>query len=332
MKNIFVTAEIPQKSLKILQDKYQVDIFSEQRQMSQEELYSALSKKRYDALICTYLDRITKPLLETVGQHLSTIGTLSKGTNHIDRVTSQQKGIEVLNVDGVTTDAVADYVVCLVLLGIRRLDKYLNPAKNHQQQWYFMGNLEGTTLSESTIGIFGMGKIGTEVCRRISAFKAKVCYCSRTQKLDIERETSAVFCHFNELLSRSDVLIVCCDLNPSTINLFNKDSFQKMKAGSIFINISRGEVCNHEDLNFALQTNKLRFSLLDVTHPEPLPENHPLRDRQNCLIFPHIGTNTLVSREKLCDNLIWQIDRDLLHKRELPVQIEMLQNIKSQLD
>ncbi len=309
MKEIFITAEIPEKSLRMLEEKYRVDVFYDQRPMTKEEVYLALMNKRYDCLICTYLDQITEPLLEAAGKQLSIVATLSTGTDHIDKLSCQQKGIRVLNVDGVTTDAIADYVFCLTLLGLRRLDKYLTTPNGFQQQWYYMGNLEGSTLSELTVGIFGMGKIGMEVCRRISACKGRVYYCSRSRKLVIERETSAVFCNFDDLLSQSDILIVCCDLNPSTMNIFNRNSFKKMKDGAIFINVSRGGVCNHYDLNSALLANKLGFSLLDTTEPEPLPEEHPLRENKNCLIFPHIATNTLDGRESICHSLIEQIDR-----------------------
>ncbi|MEA5580025.1 NAD(P)-dependent oxidoreductase [Nodularia harveyana UHCC-0300] len=307
MFKILSTAIIPKECLKSLPEEFSVDIFREKRPMDYAEILEKVSTKSYDAILCTYRDRIDGSLIKAAaGSRLNIIATMSTGTDHIDLSECQKHGIEVYNVPNITTNAVADYGVALLLLGVRRLDQSLQQEPD-QEPWYYMWNLSGSSLSKMTIGIVGLGNIGTAIAQRLTGFGSKLIYYSRHRKQNIEQEYGIEFRPFGELLQESDAVIASCSLNAKTRNLFSLDTFTKMKSSSIFINIARGGICNQDDLYQALNSQEISMALLDVTNPEPLPPSHPLHQLENCLIFPHIATNVKNSRIDICNLALQKI-------------------------
>lgn len=164
----------------------------------------------------------------------------------------------------------------------------------------------GNGIKGSTIGVYGFGRIGQEVANRIKPFKpARLIYNSRTEKAN---DIGAEFVGFEELVQKSDILIVCCALTAETKELFSKQVFEQMKTNSIFINTSRGGVVNQKDLCEALKNRTIQSAGLDVTTPEPLPLDDPLLSLDNVVILPHIGsadidTRTEMSRITACNIL-----------------------------
>lgn len=331
MFRIFSTALIPPESLKTIPKEFSVDIFPKKRPMEYAELYEKVASSQYDGLLCTYRDRIDAALLKSARKRLKVIATMSSGTDRIDLAQCQNYRIEVHNVPNATTNAVADYGIALLLLGVRRLDldlqhqwdkpngqgvspdrrlticEAVSPLGTTGDPWYYLGNLKGFSLSQLTIGIVGLGNIGTAIARRLTRFGSRITYYSPQRKRDVEQKYGVQFVSFERLLVDADAIIVCCSLNSDTQNLFALDTFEKMKPSSIFINIARGEVCNQNDLYRALASQTIGMALLDVTNPEPFPLAHPLNQLENCLIFPHIATNVRDSRIDLCNLALQKI-------------------------
>ena len=311
MKKIFITADVPERILKNLSKDFHVDVFSESRPMSEQELIRCLECERYDAVVCTFKDKINQRLLDAAGDRLKVIATLSAGMDHIDERACRKAGVEVRNVPAATTDAVADYALALLLIGIRRLDNHIQDELpvGETESWHFMGNLQGRALSDLKVGIVGMGKIGTEIGRRLNGFGTAINYFSRTRKLHVEQLFRAGYVEFDELLATSDAIILSCALTDETYHLFNQAAFSKLKRNTILVNVARGEVCDHDALVTALSSGQLAMLLTDTTEPEPLPEEHLLWQMPNCLIFPHIATNTVDSRENLCRFAVTEVQR-----------------------
>ena len=301
---------IPQESLKTVSKNFSMDIFSEKRPMTYTELYEKVSCRQYDAILCTYRDQIDSALVQAAGDRLKVVSTMSTGTDHIDRMGCQKHSVTVHNVPGVTTDAVADYGIALLLLGTRRLDQNLK-RKQYQETWYYIWNLHGFSLSQMTIGIVGLGRIGAAITQRLKGFNSRILYYSPRRKLDIEQNYEVQFAPLEKLLLESDAVLACCGLNHQTRHLFSSDKFSKMKSSSIFINLARGGICNHDDLYQALSSGQISVALLDVTEPEPLPISHPLHELENCIILPHIATNVLDSRVAICDLALEGIYKEL---------------------
>ena len=152
-------------------------------------------------------------------------------------------------------------------------------------------------LAGSTVGIVGMGRIGQGVAKRLLPFGVtKVLYSGRTQKPEVDY---ADFVSFDDLLERSDFVVVVCALTLETRDLFSFDAFAKMKKSAVFVNISRGEVVDQAALLDALYTNKIAAAGLDVMTPEPIPTNHELLKLDNCVVLPHIGSAEEVTRREM---------------------------------
>ena len=273
-------------------------IFPEKRPITRQELEKQLTTQEYDAIICTYRDEIDQDLLAIAGTRLRIISTLSTGTNHIDKKACAAAGIKVYNVPNLTTDAVADYMMGLVLMGTRRLDKQLEQTAS-TSPWYYMWNLEGSALSQLSVGIIGMGNIGAALTKRLAAFGAKIYYYSPNRKIALEQQYGITYGTMESLLPKVDMVIPCCALNPSTTHLFSTKEFALMKDSATFINASRGGICDQDALARTLEQQQMKLAILDVTSPEPLPMSHALRKLDNCIIFQHIATNTKNSRKDI---------------------------------
>ena len=149
----------------------------------------------------------------------------------------------------------------------------------------------GTELTSRTLGILGFGNVGFGVARRMKPFGLKKIIYSDINPTAVADEMGLEYVDFQTLIKDSDFLVICCSLNGATSGLFNKDVFKKMKSSAILVNTSRGQIVNTEDLTEALRTGEIESVGLDVTHPEPLPADHPLVKMDNCVILPHLGTN-----------------------------------------
>lgn len=159
----------------------------------------------------------------------------------------------------------------------------------------------GVEMKKRTLGIMGLGRIGYGVAKRMKPFGVDRIIYHDVQKLSFASDFGGEFVDFEDLVKESDILCICCNLNPQTKHLFNKDAFQKMKKSAILINSGRGGVVNHDDLFEALKSNQIAAAGLDVTEPEPLPVDHPLLTLNNCVILPHMGSNTWESRNLMAE-------------------------------
>ena len=174
------------------------------------------------------------------------------------------------------------------------------------------------------MGIVGFGRIGQAVARRLVPFGvSRVVYSGRTAHPEAAKAIGgADHVPFDTLLAESDFVIVCCALTAETQELFNKQTFTKMKPSAILVNTSRGGVVDQEALYEALTKRQILAAGLDVTTPEPLPTNHPLLTLDNCLVLPHIGSATNQARSlmaQLAANNILAV----LDKKPMPAQLKV---------
>lgn len=248
-------------------------------------------------LFCSLVDKIDKEVLDKAGPQLKVISTISVGYEHIDIEECKRRKIRIGYTPDVLTDATAELTVALVLATNRRLFEANKQVYNGGWKSWAPSWMCGNGIKESTIGVYGFGRIGKEVANRIKPFKpARLIYSSRTKKAN---DIGAEFVGFEELVKESDILIVCCALTADTKELFNKTVFKKMKTNSIFINTARGGVVNQKDLYEALKNKTIQSAGLDVTTPEPLPLDDPLLTLDNIVILPHIGSADIHTRAEM---------------------------------
>uniref|UniRef100_A0A7E4UN45 Glyoxylate reductase/hydroxypyruvate reductase n=1 Tax=Panagrellus redivivus TaxID=6233 RepID=A0A7E4UN45_PANRE len=260
--------------------------------------------KDADAILCLLRDKIDKELLDNAPK-LKVVSTLSVGYEHIDLDECRKRGIRVGNTPDVLTATTAELGATLTLTAARRIVEAADTARNGGWNIWTPYWLCGRGINGATVGIYGLGRIGEGVAKRLKGFEPKrIIYTNRKPKENSEYE----FVQLDELLKQSDFLIVT--VNAATIEqqFFNLEKFKKMKPTAVFVNISRGCVVNQDDLYTALKEGIIGAAGLDVTVPEPLPTDNPLFSLKNCVILPHIGSATMETRDAMVnlseDNLI----------------------------
>jgi glyoxylate reductase len=144
-----------------------------------------------------------------------------------------------------------------------------------------------------------MGRIGFEMAKRSTGFDMDILYYDVNRREDLEKDLKMTHVGMDELLSQSDFVSIHVDLNPSTKHMFSTEQFKKMKSSSVIINAARGPVIDHTALYEALKNKEIAGAGLDVTDPEPIPNNHPLLTLDNCIIVPHIASATVETRRAM---------------------------------
>ncbi|KAG1048527.1 hypothetical protein G6F43_009088 [Rhizopus delemar] len=257
--------------------------------------------KGAEGLICMMSDRIDKEVFEAAGSNLKVVTTMSVGYDHIDIESAKESNVQVGHTPNVLTDATADLAVLLVLAAARRMKEGQHAAEIGEWRDWRPEWLCGYQLTNKTLGVAGMGRIGQAITRRLKAFGIdRVLYWGRKEKAELKESLNAEFVPFDQLVSQSDFVVACCALTPETKELFDYETFKKMKK-TIFTNVARGAVVEQEGLVRVLKENLIAGAGLDVTTPEPLPTDHELFKLSNCVILPHIGSATFETRETMGD-------------------------------
>ncbi|KAK7929425.1 hypothetical protein WMY93_005820 [Mugilogobius chulae] len=301
LQRVYVTRQIPPDGLKILRESGQVQFElwdSDDVPIPRTELVQKV--KGVDGLLCVLTEKIDAELLDAAGPNLKILSTMSVGFDHLNLEELKKRGIRVGYTPDVLTDAVAELTVALLLATSRKLIEATHEAKTGGWGTWRTLWLCGYELANSTVGIFGLGRIGVAIAERLAPFKVKrFIYTDVVPRPELASQINAEFVSTDELAKQSDFLAVCCALTPETKEICNKDLFSKMKNTSIFINTSRGGVVNQEDLYEALSTGQIAAAGLDVTVPEPLPTSHPLFTLKNCVILPHIASASYSTRNAM---------------------------------
>lgn len=229
------------------------------------------------------------------------ISNYGVGVDHIALTAAAARGIPVGNTPGILDGATADMGFALLLAAARRLVEGDRYARSPRFTAYDPGYLLGREVHHSTLGIVGLGRIGREVARRARAFDMTVLYCNRHRRPEVEAELGAVHVSFDELLSRSDFVMLCCPLTEETTRLIDARALSRMKPTATLINLARGAVVDTGELTAALERGQIASAAVDVTDPEPLPRDHRLLSLENVVIAPHLGSATVETRRRMAE-------------------------------
>ncbi|RXM36408.1 Glyoxylate reductase/hydroxypyruvate reductase [Acipenser ruthenus] len=196
-----------------------------------------------DGLLCVLTEKIDAELLNVAGPNLKVVSTMSVGYDHLSRDELKKRGIRVGYTPDVLTDSVAELTVALLLATSRRLIEAVNEAKNGGWGTWRTMWLCGYELSQSTVGILGLGRIGVAIAKRLKPFGVKrFIYTDVAPRPELAAQIQAEYVSLDELAKVSDFLAVCCALTPETQGICNSALFNKMKKTSIFINTSSFDV------------------------------------------------------------------------------------------
>jgi glyoxylate reductase len=249
---------------------------------------------------------------------LKVISNYGVGVDHINLEDATARGIPVGNTPDVLEAATADLGFALLMASARRIvagDRYAHSAEFLR---YDPGYMLGREVHGKTLGIIGMGRIGQQVARRAIGFDMNVLYHNRRRREDVERAfaPSISFAEKDDLLARSDYVMLCVPLTHETRGCIGSSELSRMKPDATLINIARGAVVDTESLTKALAQNRIAAAALDVTEPEPLPRNHALLTMPNVIITPHIGSATVETRRRMAER---SVDNLLAGLRGVPL-------------
>ena len=303
MPKIFVTRKIPEAGIKKLVDaKYDVDINPEDKVLSKDELIAFLKKGNYDGVLCLLTDKIDKDVFEAAGSQCKIFANMAVGFDNVDVSAAKEKKVMITNTPGVLTDTVAEHTFALLLAIAHRIsegERFARAGKYHG--WEPM-MLLGTDVSKKTLGIIGLGRIGSRVAHHAAkGFEMKVLYYDVKRNEEFEKESGAVFCPtVDEVLKNADFVSVHVPLMPATKHLINAESFKAMKKTAYLINTSRGPIVDEKALAEALKSKTIKGAAIDVFENEPAIEPG-LINLENIIMTPHLASATEETRNKMAE-------------------------------
>jgi glyoxylate reductase len=296
-KRILITEPIMQAVIDKLSARFDVTVGRRGYYNKKENLLNEL--RDYDAVLCMLSNPLDREVIESAGR-LRIIANNAVGYNNIDVDAAREAGIFVANTPDVLTDATADGTFALLLAVARRIPEAERALRRGEFDGWNPTGFLGMELRGKTLGIIGMGRIGTGVARRALAFGMKIAYHNRSRADDaLEKELGAAYIDsVPELCRQSDIISLHCPLTAGTKHLINGEILTLMKKTAILINASRGPVVDEAALAAALKSGTIAGAGLDVYEHEP--EVHPdLPALENCVLLPHITSATHETREAM---------------------------------
>jgi lactate dehydrogenase-like 2-hydroxyacid dehydrogenase len=297
---------LPEVVEKRLSELFKVTLREDDTPMTRAELGEAM--KTADILVPTVTDEIDAALLAQAGDPLKLIANYGAGVDHIDVTTARQRGILVSNTPGVLTDDTADMTMALILAVTRRMSEGMAQMQSGDWKGWAPTALLGGRVSGRRLGILGMGRIGQAVARRAAAFGMQVHYHNRRRlRPEVEEALGATYWEsLDQMVARMDVLSINCPHTPSTFHLMNARRLKLMKPDAVIVNTSRGEVIDENALTRMLRAGELQGAGLDV-YEHGTDINPRLRELDNVVLLPHMGSATLEGRIEMGEKVIINI-------------------------
>src|SRR6059036_4245072 len=250
----------------------------------------------FSALIVRSQTKVTAAILNA-GAKLRVVGRAGVGVDNVDVETATRRGIVVLNAPGGNTISTAEHAFSLLLCVARKIPQAdANVRSKHWDKKTF----EGVELYNKTLGVIGMGRIGSELSRRAISFGMRVVaydpYLSarRARSLQVE-----LVDELDDLLTNADFISLHTPLTAETRHILDEARLQKTKRGVRIINCARGGLIDEAALAEALQDGHVAGAALDVFEIEPLPPDSPLRSAPNLVLTPHLGASTAEAQESV---------------------------------
>jgi D-3-phosphoglycerate dehydrogenase len=299
MYKVLVTDGISNTGLKSLLDHPHFSV-DRQPTLPTEELKNIIGE--YHALIVRSQTKVTAELLEAAGQ-LRVIARAGVGVDNIDVNAATRKGIIVINAPGANTIAATEHTLAMMLSLARQIPQA--HKKTSAGEWD-RNSFKGVELYKKTLGVIGMGKIGTEVAKRAKSFGMNILgfdpYLSeeRANKLGMTKAS------LDTIASESDFITIHTPLTNDTKALINDEYLRKTKKGVRFVNCARGGIIDEAALVRAIQAGHVAGAALDVFEKEPVA-NPDLLQNPNIIVTPHLGASTVEAQEKVAEEVSAEI-------------------------
>ena len=296
---ILVTRKMTDEAEKKLAENFEVTFNKNDDPIPYEELIKLANQ--YDGMAVSGWDKFDENFFNNMNGRLKIIATFSVGYDHIDIKSAKEKNIIITNTPNVLNDAVAEITLLLMLATCRKAYEGISLVKS--VKWKdvkvdFVNFVMGQSLTDKTLGVIGMGRIGRIVAKRAKGFGMKIIYCNRN-KLSNEIEDGAKYYEsVNSMMPDCDFVSIHTPATAETKNILNSETINLLPKHAIVINTSRGSTVDDDALIKALQDNKIYAAGLDVFNNEPnLDERYLSLD--NCFVLPHIGSSNYETRDAM---------------------------------
>jgi D-3-phosphoglycerate dehydrogenase len=290
---IVVCDPISPKGIALLQQRPEFNVVVLPKRLPEAELLPIVADAT--ALVVRSETKVTKKVIEAAKQ-LRVVGRAGVGVDNVDIEAATQHGTVVMNTPGGNTVTTAELTFTMLLSLARKVPQAA--ATMIAGKWD-RKLFQGVELQGKTLGILGMGRIGTEVAKRAIAFGMRVVAYDPYLTEDRAKAIGAEFAPEVDYVYReADFITVHMPVTKETKEMLNAAAFAKMKPGVKIVNCARGEIVSETDLIAALESGKVAGAALDVFAVEPLPADHPYRKQANLILTPHLGASTEEAQEK----------------------------------
>lgn len=327
-KKIFITRKINSIAVELLKNYYDVILTNKTDSPTKNVMIKKV--KNVYGILCTLSEKIDSDIMDAAGSNLKVISTLSTGYEHIDICEATKRGIYVTTTGNILSEATADLTFGLILALSRKIvEGHLYVIDGKWQKGWAPDLFLGSNIYGSTLGILGLGNIGTAVAKRANGFNMNIIYNNRHQlSRSIENNLNVTYVTFDQLLKNSDFLSIHTSFDKDNFHLIDSIELKKMKKTSFLINTSRGSIINEISLIKALKNKWIAGAGLDVFEKEPLPNQHELLKLKNVILLPHIGSATVQTRNQMSEVAAINLHNILSKKKPLYlVNRELLQNL-----
>jgi D-3-phosphoglycerate dehydrogenase len=265
-----------------------------------------------DAFISRGFMEIPREVLEKAAK-LRVIGVHGVGVDHIDMDFAHEKDLQIVCTPAALTDTVAEFTIGLMLSLLRNIPAA--DAAVRKGEWDKKYNdVVGTDLTGKTVGIIGLGLIGSAVAKRLKAFNVNLVYYKRFKNIELEKKLNIKYAPFKQLLAASDIISIHVPLTAETRNMISDEEFRQMKPGVYIVNTSRGAVIDEKALYNALVSEKVAGAALDVFESEPLSPNSPLNRLDSVVLTPHLAASSKEALRRISVAIAEEITRILLNE------------------
>lgn len=307
--NIFLADDLHQQGIDLLKKKFNVVSL---KSLTNKELILKLkdlspkSDSSADALIVRSVRKIDRNFLQKTAKNtnIKLICTVSAGFDNIDTIAASEAGIDIMNVAGANSTSAAEFTMGLILAAV----KNIVPANSLMQKGTFDYSLfKNAELSGKTIGIIGVGRIGSKVAALAKSFGMKIIGNDINESLK-KKYRFIKFVPLNTLLRNSDIVTIHTPLDNTTRYLINKKNISLLRNDSVLINTARGGVVEEAALLSALKKGKLRCACIDVFEQEP-GFNKKFLKLKNLVLTPHLAGKTSESRERMAVEAVVKVTK-----------------------
>jgi len=287
MARVLVAEPLAQAGIDLLASRHEVDA---RPAMTHEELLAAVAD--VDALVVRSATRVSAEVL-AAGQRLKVVGRAGIGLDNVDVAAATRHGVMVVNAPQSNVISAAEHTVALVLAQVRNIPQAHDALRGGRWE---RSRFEGAELYGKTLGIVGLGRVGTLVAHRLLAFGMRLLaydpYVSRERAAQMDVELASL----DEVLARADVVTVHLPKTTETVGLIGPAELARMKPGARLVNTSRGGIVDEQALAKAVESGHLGGAALDVFAEEPTTSS-PLFELDNVIVTPHLGASTAEALE-----------------------------------